>query len=243
MEMLELFKVAVLNKDFFTTIIVCWILFYVIKEFKKQNTSFVKSIKELTTSFETKIQSVLKEHEEKSTLEYKNIVEKVTKLDRDTKKSFANLALSSGNTVMDIEQTVNLLLTNMWYASDWKLRFLRELLRTDHFEGRKAEIRLKIEQELTRRSEDYIKEFKKYIVPLPTTDLSIWLEDNFTEKDFWKFIDQIVEILYSELKVNSWISYETVIEIKINDIKSLMKKLQQDLAKKLRKDCEEFKNL
>lgn len=248
--MLEWVNLALQNTDKFTTIIVLGVIvivyiplvWWVLKSFSKQNDKLLKGLENLSTTFKENLESVINRHEEKNTLEYKNVVTKIEKLEKDTKKALTNLALASGNTVMDIEQTVNLLLTNMWYVSSGKLAFLKSLLKDDHLDGREKEIRLKIEQELMKRSEDYIKEFKKYTVPLPVTDLSVWLDENFSEKDFTKFVDKIVDIIYAK-RNDKRLDYNSIVELKVNDISDLMKKLQQDLGKKLRQDCEEFKNL
>ena len=129
---------------------------------------------------------------------------------------------------------------NMWYTSSWKLDYIKTILATETLENRYEEIKIKISQELNKRSEEYIQEFKKYLVPLPNWDLAYWLEQNFTEKDFNAFIDKIMNVIYYQKKGSNLLTTEQIIQIKLNEVSDIMKKLQNDLAKKLKDDFLDF---
>lgn len=151
-------------------------------------------------------------------------------------KSIVSIWKLMGNTVLNTEQSVNLLLSNMWMVSWGKLDYIKTILKINHIEGRREEIRKKIGGELVSRSWQYIATFKEYITPI--WDLSVWLDKNFTEKDFKDFLDEIMDICYTAKYKHT--GKEAEIELKVNEIATVMKDLQNSLATKLRTDIKSY---
>lgn len=79
-----------------------------------------------------------------------------------------------------------------------------------------------------------MKTFSEYLTPIG--DLSEWLNKTFDEKAFEAFLDEILERMYT--KEYSRHTTDVSIELQVNDIATLMKELQNNLAAKLRSDIE-----
>lgn len=79
-----------------------------------------------------------------------------------------------------------------------------------------------------------MKTFSEYLTPIG--DLSEWLNRTFGEKEFELFLDEILERIYT--KEYSTHVVDVKIELQVNDIATLMKELQNNLAVKLRSDIE-----
>lgn len=154
----------------------------------------------------------------------------------DLRKSFSKMAMSVWNTVLDEEQTVRLLLTEMWFVSDAKLSFIRNLLIRNWLKVRKNSIKREIKDYLITKSEDYMKNFKTFLTPV--WDLSDWLQEHFKEDEFKIFLEKIYTEFFREYD-NKKLSKEAIIELKINAIQSIMRHLQRNLATMLKAEMED----
>ena len=239
--MIEYIKLSLENKDFLTAIIVIWILvviimplvYFIIKILEK---NLIKAIKDLWITFESAFNTL----DQQEVIFQGNLTDRIIEHDRDSKRQFLELQQKMWNTVLNTAQTVDLLQAKMWFVSYWKLEFLKQVMTLNHIAWRREEITKKVKEELARRSDDYLKDFKSYITPI--WDLSKWLDFNFNEKDFSKFVEQIVDIIYSDKlqNLNPHMTKELIITIKVNEISTLMKEVQAWLGKKLKKDIEEY---
>jgi hypothetical protein len=79
-------------------------------------------------------------------------------------------------------------------------------------------------------SDEYMSKFSTYKTPIG--DLWKWLDENFTEKDFQKLVDDVLEIIYKEYE---WKESDNTLN-KVNEILMIMKTIQVWLANQLRKD-------
>lgn len=238
---LSLVDKALANKDVFTTLIVLFILVIIILPIlyafiKVLKDELIKELRTLGTTFKATFDQY--EKHEKTIQDL--IINTLVNHDRDSKRQHLELQTKMWNTVLNAEQTIDLLLSKMWFVSYWKLEFLRQVMIFNHIEWRREEITRKVKEELWRRSEDYLKDFRSYLTPVG--DLSIWLAKNFADEDFNRSIDSIIDIIYSKKlkQANPDMSNEVIITIKVNDISTLMKTLQADLWKKLKTEIDSF---
>jgi hypothetical protein len=168
-----------------------------------------------------------------------NLLKRLEMIEKTIRVWLLNIQQTMWNTVLNEEQTINLLLTNMWFVSYGKLKFIKQIMVFNHISWRRQEIKEKIKLELWQRSNDYLHTFKQYITPI--WDLSIWLEKNFWEKEFDEFIEKIVHIVYSEKYNENYRDRDSVIEYKTNEIADLMKTTQFVLWNKLKEDMKNYK--
>lgn len=147
-------------------------------------------------------------------------------------EKFDRLFKTVKNTTLAEEQTLQLLKDRMLIVSiKEKLPFIKSILEFNNIDWRKEQIRNKLYTWLSWYSDKYIANFKTYNTPI--WDLSEWLEKTFTEKEFNKLVDDIIEVMYRE---NSNKEKQTSINEKCNEIQIIMEVLQTWLVNKLRKD-------
>ncbi len=147
-------------------------------------------------------------------------------------EKFDRLFKTVKNTTLAEEQTLQLLKDRMLIVSiKEKLPFIKSILEFNNIDWRKEQIRNKLYTWLSSYSDKYIANFKTYNTPI--WDLSEWLEKNFTEKDFNKLVDDIIEVMYRTEKDKE---KQTSINEKCNEIQIIMEVLQTWLVNKLRKD-------
>jgi len=233
----DLINKAIENKDVFTTLIIVFLFLVIIMPFmyyivKKVLDSINKNINDLAI----KLKETLETHTKSDEFVQLKIFEKIQDHHISSQRSFLDLQQKLWNTVLNKEQTVSLLQEKMWFVSYWKLEFIKQVMLFNHIHGRREEIKTKIKNELERKSEEYIREFWRWITPI--WDLAKWLEKNFWAKEFEEFIEEIIKIVYRETEVYKQMDRTVVVEIKKNDIATLMKDLQSKLAKRLREDLD-----
>ena len=228
---------AIQNKDVFTTLILLFVfliivmplIYFVVKKVLENINTNIKDLWE-------HLNKSLKEHTKWDEYIQLKIFEKIQEYHIWSQRSFLDLQQKLWNTVLNKEQTVSLLQEKMWFVSYWKLEFIKQVMLFNHITWRRDEIKSKIKNELERKSEEYIREFWRWITPI--WDLAKWLEKNFWAKEFDDFIEEIIKIVYRETEIYKQMDRTVVVEIKKNDIATLMKDLQSKLAKKLREDLD-----
>lgn len=147
-------------------------------------------------------------------------------------EKFDRLFKTIKNTTLAEEQTLQLLKDRMLIVSiKEKIPFIRSILEFNNIENRKEQIKNKLYTWLSSYSDKYIANFKTYNTPI--WDLSEWLENNFTEKEFNKLVDDILEVMY---RWEIWTDKQKVIDLKCSEIQIIMEVLQTWLVNKLRKD-------
>jgi hypothetical protein len=82
-----------------------------------------------------------------------------------------------------------------------------------------------------------MKAFDTYTTPI--WSLTAWLDKTFWKNEFNLFLEQIYEAIFREYKKDI-LTKEAIIEIKINEVSSIMKHLQNNLALLLRLEIEEL---
>lgn len=147
-------------------------------------------------------------------------------------EKFDRLFKTIKNTTLAEEQTLQLLKDRMLIVSiKEKIPFIRSILEFNNIENRRDQIRNKLYTWLSSYSDKYIANFKTYNTPI--WDLSEWLEKNFTEKEFKKLVDDILEVMYRK---ETWTDKQKIIDLKCSEIQIIMEVLQTWLVNKLRKD-------
>lgn len=237
--LLSLFQVW--GKEILSLFILLPLVWYFIKngsaETKRRTEIFEKWFKEMVWAIEKMNKwffEKIEKHEENDLKYMKEMTLALNQHDTNFNKSMNRLMMNIWNTVLNKEQTVNLLLTNMWFVSYSKLNFIKNTLVINHIFEREEEVKSLIKEELIRQSDVYLKTFSEYITPI--WDLAEWLNKSFWEEDFKEFLDRIYWVIFQ--KKYSKYSKEAEIELKMNDIRNIMKSLQNSLRSKLRKDIE-----
>ena len=167
-----------------------------------------------------------------------DIVSALNMHNMQSKKNAIQIQQKLWNTILDTEQSVDMLLSKMWFVSWWKLQFIKQILIYNHIQEREQQTKDKIKNELARRSQEYITSFSKFTTPV--WDLWEWLNDIFTEKEFDLFLSDIYSIVFR--KDNGNLSKDINIELKVNDIAEIMKATQNKLSEQLRKDILSINN-
>lgn len=195
-----------------------------------------KDREEIKTWFTT-IGDALSKHE-KIDKEYLQGINQSIKDHRvESVSQFNKLSMSVGNTTLNEEQAVSMLLSKMWFVSHWKLQFIKQQLVRNHLVQREKSVKSMVKGELERQSQVYLKEFSEYTTPI--WSITDWLNKTFTDEDFEEFLERIYEIIFREYPDN--LTKEMIIEVKINEVAWLMKHVQNTLATKLRIDLSKFK--
>jgi len=191
--------------------------------------SFTAGIDKLDKSFS----ATFREHEKLEMKEIKDVK-------RIQTKGFRDMKMAHGNTVLNEQQAVDMLLEKMWIASRQKIDFIGQILRRNHIKERKTEIKRNIKAELERISTDtYMKDFGDFIVPVGNGNLREWVDKHFNSDDFKEFLEKIYEVVFKEYSDD--MDKEAVIALKCNDIGAIMKHLHNNLGSKLRACIEDDK--
>lgn len=144
----------------------------------------------------------------------------------------ANLSLANWKSSLSSKQTVDILLMYMWSVSQTKLDFIRNILEENHIYERSDFVKEKIRNELIAQSNVYMEKFSEFNTPV--WDLSTWIDKNFNDSDFEKFIKKIYDIVFK--KYDHVNDPEKVVTMKVAEVRDLMKGLQNMLWRKLKKD-------
>lgn len=129
------------------------------------------------------------------------------------------------------EQAIQLLKDRMLIVSiEDKIPFIKSVMEFNHIEWRMDQITDKVYAWLAWYSDKYIANFRTFDSPL--WNLADWLNTNFTNEQFNKLVKEIVDIIYREDKWNK----SEVIEMKCNEVLTIMKVLQSWLVNKFRND-------
>lgn len=237
------------TNDFFTNVIavfllipIVWFLLWLMsralkKRDKDLTDAITKGLEKISLDFKEwikDIKDVFEKHEKSDHLHLDRIYDSIEKHNTMVERQYTKIMTSVWNTILTEQQAYNLFLEKMWTVSFWKLEFIKQLLIKNHITNRETEVKERIKAELVKQSQIYIRDFKEFTTPV--WDLSDWLEENFNEEQFDEFIDQIVKIVYKEYKTQDKVLRT---ELKINEISTLMKKLQNNLWKKLRDDMKD----
>ncbi len=227
---MEWITTAIANKDVFTTLITLWIFTWVvIPLINRQNTQVKDSLNSIVDELK-KLNETFSSHLVDDARQLTNIFNKLEEHRDEANREFNQIKENSLKTVLNNEQTISLLKTNMWYVTSKKLDFIKAIILNNHIQWNNEKIREKIYNWLMALSDEYLTNFSTYHTPIG--DLSKWLIDNFWEKEFNKLVDDCVEIIY---KVYDWKENDNALN-KINEIWMIMKTLQVWLSNKLRWD-------
>jgi len=138
------------------------------------------------------------------------------------------ISFAVAKTKLDDSQTIDIIKEKMWYYSDIKLEYIKNLLKTRNLKTQKATIKRDIKSQLATISQEYIDSLNKYLSP--HGELGDIVLNKFPME---KFLDDVYEVVFREPNTALDIEY------KINDIKSLMKAYQNIVIVEIR---ETFKN-
>ena len=141
-------------------------------------------------------------------------------------KQINEIKLSVWKYVLEDEFIIDYARTKVWFASEKKLKFIKERLTKNDLRNREIQVKKSITAELQRITQEYIVFFNKF-------NTKIWLiwnyiENNFELKDFQ---NEIFDIVFRKKRNNHSIEFDN--ELKINDIKFIMMDYQTRLFKKL----------
>jgi len=196
---------------------------------QKQNDEIIKALKEGLSG----ISDALKAHDAEDQESFKDIKQSIVDESIRTR-------MSLGNTILNEKQAVSMLLEKMWFVSLQKLDFIRTQLKICKHEMTEEErepIKRRIQSELERKSQLYMNDFQEFITPIGTLD--DWLNENFGQKDFDRLLAKIHKIMFRKRRPE--LTEKQCIEVKIDEISSEMKHLQNTLATKLKVDLKIFK--
>lgn len=227
---MEWLTTALANRDVFTTIITLWIFTWiVIPLINKQNTQIKESLKEIVFELK-KFNETFSNHMLDDAKQLTNIFNALEEHRDEAHREFNQIKENSLKTILNKEQTISLLKTNMWYVTAKKLDFIKAIILNNHIANNGEKIREKVYNWLMALSDEYLTSFSTYHTPI--WDLSKWMTENFWLKEFNKLVDDCVDIIY---KVYDWKESDNTLN-KINEIWMTMKTLQVWLANKLRAD-------
>lgn len=130
--------------------------------------------------------------------------------------------LAVGRKTYTPEETLIAVREKIWFASIEKLDYIRQILVNNHISERKEEVTTNIRSKLEELSQKYIEEFNLLNTPIER----LWdaVADNF---EFEPFFKEIMDIVFRSD------NNHYVINMKIKDIESVMRKYQTKMSKKL----------
>jgi len=132
-----------------------------------------------------------------------------------------------GHTVLNEEQTAKLLQEKMWYVSQQKLDYIKEVLVNNHLEDREEQVKRKVETELIRLSGLYVSDMNAFVTPIG--ELGTWVRENL---DMKSFLVEVFAIIFRKQTGN--FSREENINVKLSDLSVLMKSVQNRLVDELK---------
>lgn len=144
-------------------------------------------------------------------------------------RQISELKVAVGKTVLEDDIIIDYARTKVWYASEVKLKFIRERLTKNHLRDRTEEVKKSITSELERRTEEYIE----YLNRFNTRVGLVW---DYIRKNFeWdSFIWEIFDVVFKQPKKDQDI--QLCNEYKINDIRFIMTDYQTRLFRQMYKD-------
>lgn len=209
-------------KNVLSVVLLLPLLWFFIRQNNKYMERSIEQFDRITNAFE--------QHTKEDVEALTKIYNSLEAHSKDASDRFARLFQTIRNTTLNEEQTLDLLSNMMWYVSWKKLDFIKTIITQNHITWRRDFITEKVKTWLAWFSEEYNAKFSTYNTPI--WNLSEWLSINFTEKDFDKFIWEVVDVIY---RADQW-EKEIVTVLKIAEISQMMKTLQMTLRNKLRKD-------
>lgn len=225
------------NKDILWTVVLLLmiglILYPLIRKWYRQTDKTIDILKKEIVNNKEQFKEMLnifQTHTEEDARQLTNIFNEIKNHNKNSEKEFNFIKNNMFKTTLDNEQAVRILKTEMWYVTEKKLEFIKDILQNNHIKGREDKIRIKLEVGLEWYSQEYYASFRWYNTKL--WDLWDWLDDNFDSNTFKEFCNEIFEIIIAEYK---W-EKETVITEKVNEIRNVMKRVQNGLANHLRND-------
>ena len=144
-------------------------------------------------------------------------------------KDSINIMLAVGKTTLTDSQTLDITSYTIWYASREKLEYIQRRLELNNINTRANEIKVGVRAELvklTKESVAKLNEFNSTIL-----NLGDWLWENF---DFEPFLEDVYKIILR--KDNDDLDKKTNIHLKIRDISDIMKKYQNKMMDKMRRE-------
>lgn len=142
-------------------------------------------------------------------------------------KLIKEISYAVGRTSLSRSQSVDMVREKMWYTSESKINYIKDILIKNNLSRRKPMITKNIKAELTRLSNIYVEELNNYNSELG--NLGDLINDHFQTKEFF---DELFYIVFRDKDNYSEATME--IELKLNDIRTIMKNHQNNLISKLK---------
>lgn len=144
-------------------------------------------------------------------------------------KKIDEIKLAVWKHVLEDEFIVDYAKTKVWFASEEKLKFIKERLTKNHLRDRENQVKRSITSELQRRTEEYVEYLNKF-------NTRVWLVWDYISENFeWDdFMKEVFDVIFRKPKKDEPV--ELTNEYKINDIKFLMIDYQTKLFKKFNDD-------
>jgi len=143
-------------------------------------------------------------------------------------KKIEEIKMSVWKTILDDNILIDYVRTKMWFASENKLLFIKARLDKNNLILREKEVKKSILVELETRTEEYTSYFRKFNSKI--WNVWIFIQDNF---DFDDFIKELYDVVFRKQYYKTK-EYDN--QIKINDIRNLMKDYQNRLIRKMIKE-------
>lgn len=233
----QFISLALDNKDVWSSLILIWIilviLYPLLRKGQKQTDTTIDLLRQehiQNKKHNDKVITILEEQSKGSIKQLTNIFNEIANHNQNSNREFEYIKENIFNTKLDDEKTVRILKTEMWYVTEKKLEFIKSMLENNHIKGREDKIKEKLIVWLEWYSWEYYASFKGYNTPI--WDLWTWLDVHFNSETFKEFCSEIFDVIIANYEWDK----EMVTNQKVNEIRNIMKRVQNWLANKLRSD-------
>jgi hypothetical protein len=136
-----------------------------IKDLKDGINGMTEAIKLVNKSMES-TNKIMQEHMLDDARQLTNIFNKLEDHRQEAHSAFDRIAQNSLKTILDTEQSIDLLKTHMWYVSQKKIDFIKGIILNNHIIGNNKKIREKLFNGLLALSDEYMSKFSTYKTPI-----------------------------------------------------------------------------